>query len=174
MSYKRLARNYADALIAGDPKSVSENIAALAQFADAYADSPELQTALLAPVISLEDKLKAVEVLLDSLKIKGVVRQTVLVLVRNERAFLLPDVVYEAQNIEDEQLARTHVVIETSHDWDKSAQEKFEKGLKIKQARFNWKITPELLGGVRVRIADRVWDGSVRKQIKKIENILTR
>jgi F-type H+-transporting ATPase subunit delta len=48
-------------------------------------------------------------------------------------------------------------------------------GLNAKYGRhlaLDFKITPELLGGIRVKVGSDVWDGSIKARLEALKNAL--
>jgi len=67
---------------------------------------------------------------------------------------------------------RRRVLVETARFLDPSAEEKVRKSLTEKYGEgliFEFRINPDLLGGMKVRIGDDVIDGSVASRIKRLE-----
>ncbi len=67
---------------------------------------------------------------------------------------------------------RRRVMVETARFLDPSAEEKVRKSLTEKYGEgliFEFRINPDLLGGMKVRIGDDVIDGSVASRIKRLE-----
>ncbi len=69
------------------------------------------------------------------------------------------------------EIERSHAVIESAvplEDETRSAvefdlQKKHEGGLTVE-----YKVTPELLGGLRIRVGNDVWDGSVKGRLERL------
>lgn len=70
-------------------------------------------------------------------------------------------------------LAQRHVIIESAQELDKATGENITKKMNAEHGEgltFEYKITPALLGGIRIRKGDDVWDGSVKARLDKIAN----
>ncbi len=69
--------------------------------------------------------------------------------------------------------ARREVVVESSIPLDSNTTVRVTTGLQEKYGHdltFEFKVTPELLGGMRIRVGNDVWDGSVKARIERLSN----
>lgn len=69
--------------------------------------------------------------------------------------------------------ARREVVVESSAALDSNTTVRVTTGLQEKYGHdltFEFKVTPELLGGMRIRVGNDVWDGSVKARIERLSN----
>lgn len=173
MSSSRVARNYADALLANEANA-AELVAQWSAVCDVLAQSTELRAALESPVVSAEARSKAVNVLSEQLKLAPRVTKLLGRLVANGRGAMAHAVLLQAQALLDAREGRTHVVIESAREWSAAERSSFEQSLGVAKARFEWLMIKDLIGGVRVRIGDRIWDGSVRKQLRTLQSVLVR
>lgn len=173
MSSSRLARNYADALL-GSESNAADIIRQWSAVCDLLVQSADVRTALASPVISTAARAQIVDVLAKQLGLVPRVRRLLERLVANGRAAMAVDVRAQAQALLDEREGRTHVVIESAREWAAAERVSFETSLGLGKARFEWTKVQDLIGGVRVRIGDRIWDGSVRKQLRAMQSALVR
>lgn len=68
-------------------------------------------------------------------------------------------------------LERRHVVIESAVELDPVTRERVVSGLVAKYGddlTFEYRITPALLGGLKVRVGNDVWDGSVKGRLDRL------
>jgi len=69
--------------------------------------------------------------------------------------------------------ARREVVVESAVPLDSNTTVRVTQGLQEKYGHdlsFEFKVTPELLGGMRIRVGNDVWDGSVKARIARLSN----
>lgn len=69
------------------------------------------------------------------------------------------------------ELERRRVVVESAAELDSSSRQRVADGLTAKYGEglsFEYLINPDLLGGLRVRVGDDVWDGSVKGRIDRL------
>lgn len=70
-------------------------------------------------------------------------------------------------------LAQRHVLIESATELDSATAENIKNKMVSQHGEgltFEYKINPALLGGIRIRKGDDVWDGSVKAKIDRITN----
>jgi F-type H+-transporting ATPase subunit delta len=67
--------------------------------------------------------------------------------------------------------ARREVVVESSTPLDSNTTVQVTNGLQEKYGHdltFDFKVTPELIGGMRIRVGNDVWDGSVKGRLERL------
>ncbi|MEA3212943.1 MAG: F-type H+-transporting ATPase subunit delta [Chthoniobacter sp.] len=68
-----------------------------------------------------------------------------------------------------------HAVIESAQPLDGALSAQVVNDLKAKYGAnltTEFKVTPELIGGLRIKLGSNVWDGSVRERLDRLENNL--
>ena len=73
------------------------------------------------------------------------------------------------------ELEKRHATVETSSEVDPAIRSEIVANLKSKygndlSTEFN--VDPRLLGGMRVRVGNDVWDGSVRNRLERLQHEL--
>jgi F-type H+-transporting ATPase subunit delta len=74
------------------------------------------------------------------------------------------------------EVAKRHAVVESAAALDKKTTDDLVTNLKSKYGgdlTTEFKVTPELLGGLRIKIGSDVFDGSVRERLNRLETQLT-
>lgn len=69
------------------------------------------------------------------------------------------------------ELERRHVVVESAATLDAAEQQRVVSGLTAKYGSdltFEYRVTPELLGGLKVRVGNDVFDGSVKGRLDRL------
>jgi F-type H+-transporting ATPase subunit delta len=69
------------------------------------------------------------------------------------------------------ELDRRHVVVESAATLDGAEQQRVVSGLVAKYGSdltFEYRVTPELLGGLKVRVGNDVFDGSVKGRLDRL------
>jgi F-type H+-transporting ATPase subunit delta len=69
------------------------------------------------------------------------------------------------------ELERSHAVIESAVALDDATRSAVEFDLQKKHAgglTVEYKVTPELLGGLRVKVGSDVWDGTVKGRLERL------
>lgn len=172
-----IARPYAEAVfrIAKQANALQAWSDALALIAGVYRD-PQMQAAMANPKVSSTD----IEKLLISIcgdRIDAVARNLIQLLVHNRRLAVVGEIreLFEHLKLEDE--GKLDAKISSAYPMD-DAQRNQVVGLL--STRFKRKINatvtvdPELIGGVKVEVGDKVWDASVRGKLQTMAANLTK
>ncbi|HXM38414.1 MAG TPA: ATP synthase F1 subunit delta [Gemmatimonadales bacterium] len=162
-----IARNYAEALFAASPK-FGELIDAVA---GAIKADERIATVLESPRVSKAAKSQILERALKGEAPPEFVRFLQAV-VRRGRQGLLGEIAQEYQVLLDEQLNRVHAGVTLSAEPDakteKQIVERLTKALG-REVRAHFRADPRILGGVVVRVGDRILDGSVRRRLTALQ-----
>lgn len=162
-----IARNYAEALFAaGDQYGPLIDTVAAAVQAD-----ERVQTALESPRVSKAAKSQILERALKGEAPREFVRFLQAV-VRRGRQGLLAEIAQEYQALLDEKLNRVHAGVTLASEPDARTQkqvvERLAKALG-REVRAFFRADPRILGGVVVRVGDRIYDGSVRRRLTALQ-----
>ena len=169
-----IARNYAAALLALARKA--DDLTAWGRMIDDVANAVErddrLRRFLEAPQISAAQKnavlSKAFEDRAPRLFLRFLQR-----LVMNRRQMLIPEIANEYRDLVDEVEGRVHAQVTLAKPIDDEQRTALAHQLThiagqpvVPQVRIN----PNILGGIIVRVGDRVMDGSVRRRLGILRN----
>ena len=162
-----VARNYAEALFpAGDKYGPLIDTVAAAVQAD-----ERVATALESPRVSKAAKSQILERALKGEAPREFVRFLQAV-VRRGRQGLLAEIAQEYQALLDEKLGRVHAGVTLAGEADARTQkqvvERLAKALG-REVRAFFRADPKILGGVVVRVGDRIYDGSVRRRLTALQ-----
>ena len=164
-----IARNYAEALLALAKKS--DDLQGWGRMIDDVATAMERDERLVhfleAPQISADQKnavlSKAFEDRAPRLFLRFLQR-----LVKNRRQMLIPEIANEYRDLVDEVEGRIHAQVTLAKPADEEERSTIARHLTktfgrpvVPQIRVN----PNILGGIIVRVGDRVMDGSVRRRL---------
>lgn len=169
-----IARNYAEVLLilAGRANDLAGWGAMLGEVAIAVQEEKRLKNFLAAPQIAAVEKNAVLEKAFGG-KLPLPMLRFLQKLVLNRRQMLIPEISVEYGNLVDQTEGRVHAQVtvarETS-DADRAA-------IAAQLARATGKtvvphlfVNPDILGGLVVRIGDRVMDGSVRKRLASLRS----
>jgi F-type H+-transporting ATPase subunit delta len=70
-------------------------------------------------------------------------------------------------------LAKRHVIVESAKQLDEATGQSIANKMISQHGdglTFEYKVKPALLGGIRIRKGDDVWDGSVKGRLDKLAN----
>jgi F-type H+-transporting ATPase subunit delta len=163
-----VARNYAEALFALGEKSgrTEEYGALLDAVAHGIAAAPSVEAVLMSPRVT-----KAAKADLLARALSGAPREFVLFLtavVRRGRQGLLSVMSSEYQALVDQKLNRVRAAVTVARPVDEALRQQIAARLSEvigKQVLPHFHEDPGILGGIIVRVGDRVFDGSVRRKM---------
>ncbi len=162
-----VARNYAEALFAaGDTYG-----ALLDAVAGAIQADERIAVALESPRVSKAAKSQILERALKDEAPPEFIRFLQAV-VRRGRQGLLAEIAQEYQVLLDQKLNRVHAGVTLASEADarmqKQVVERLAKALG-REVRAYFRSDPRILGGVVVRVGDRIFDGSVRRRLTALQ-----
>jgi len=172
MIVSRVAYRYAEAVYGALPADVGEE-AVFADFLDLRASirqSRELQLFFASPVISRANKLEAITALFAD-RMHPYVLDVLKLLVEKTREHLIPEIIEAMLELRrkrnNTRLSRVTSAVElTAEQRGKltAALERASKG----GIEADFHVDPAIIGGVTVRIEDKVYDGSIANQLRKL------
>jgi F-type H+-transporting ATPase subunit delta len=169
----RVAKVYAQAIIeaAADAKCVDAVLSELATLArDVLPRVPEAQAVFASPKIAPEEKAA----LIDKIA-KGRLNPTTVnalhVLAKHGRLGILAAVAAAAERLADEREGRQHATFTTAVALDAAEQGRVvadvEKSLAAR-LKPTFRVDPEIIGGLVVRIGDTIYDQSVATSLARL------
>ena len=169
------ARPYAQAAFEeaqklGDLKGWSETLQMLAE-AVSY---PEVRTAVTNPRVSRSQIEKLLEAVIGG-QIKPQQHNFIRVLVENQRALLMPEIVTLFEALKAEAERTVNVEVDSAFELSSAQQDKIASSLKKRLGReikLVCKVNKDLLGGVVIRTGDKVIDGSARTRLNEMASAL--
>ncbi len=170
------ARRYAEAAlsIAERDGSLDDWVNAL-ETAAARLDHAQVMRVLGDPAVAYEDRRRVAEAILGE-AVTGGPRNLVLLLVRRNRIELLPRVAAELRRLWEQRQGIVHAVVTSAaplSDAETEAVRARLAALTGDQVEVELQVDPSLLGGVLVRMGDRLIDGSVRGRLERLRARLT-
>jgi F-type H+-transporting ATPase subunit delta len=165
-----VCRNYAEALLAtGQRHGEVERYADLIEaVAGVIVADPRLHGIFQSPRVPKETKKLLIEHSLAGVAPVPFIR-FLQVVVQRGRQGLLPDIAVEYEQMVDRHLDRIHAVVSTARPVDEKLGAAIAARLSqvfAKNVLPHFRDDPALLGGVVVRVGDRVFDGSLRRKLK--------
>lgn len=162
-----IARNYAEALFAAGA-TYGDLLDAVA---GAISADERIAIVLESPRVSKAAKSQILENALKGEAPREFVRFLQAV-VRRGRQGLLAEIAQEYQVLLDEKLDRVHAGVTLAEEPDARTQkqvvERLTKALG-REVRAYFRSDPRILGGVVVRVGDRIFDGSVRRRLTALQ-----
>jgi F-type H+-transporting ATPase subunit delta len=172
-----IARNYAEALLslakkAGDLDGWGESINGVAM---AIQSDARLRQFLAAPQISATQK-NAVIAKAFAPKLPRMMVLFLQKLVLNRRQLLIPQIANEYNELVDEVEGRLHAQVTLAKEPGAGEPEAIAAQLSRAFARTvvpHISVNPAIIGGIVVRVGDRVMDGSVRRRLTTLRQRVT-
>lgn len=172
-----IARPYAEAVfsLAKETGQLQKWSEMLTLMAGIHADSA-MQAALVNPKVTTADIEKLMLAVCGE-RIDGAARNLIQVLTHNGRLVALPEIrsLYEQLRAEDEGVVEAKISSAFALDG-----RQLEQLVALLSTRYRKKINPsvdvdpELIGGVKVQVGDKVWDASVRGRLQQMAVTLTK
>lgn len=173
-----VARNYAEALFElaladGEPELYCE---ALNEFAGVIEAEKDFQLFLETPLLEPSVKKRVIgDVFAD--RIPARVLHFLYVLIDKRRARVLRQIADEFTALVDEHFGRLLVEITTASEPDEALRADLRErlgSLLEREVIPRYRVDPRLIGGVIVRVGDRIMDGSVRHRLQMLRRSLLR
>lgn len=177
MSQLIVGKRYARALfeVAKERGTIRETEEDLIAAVETIRQNEKLRAVLMHRDFSKAAKLNLLKELFSG-KVSDIVLNTLLVAVDKGREAILTMLPDEYIRLANEALNRTQAVVYSpfplSDEEQKAVAEKFGE-LTGKTVSITNVVQPELLGGIKVRIGDHVYDGSLARKLKELEKTLT-
>ena len=168
-----IARNYAEALLvlARKDNDLDGWGLAINGVATAVESDNRLRNFMAAPQISAAEKNIVIGKAFGGELPKPMVRFLQKV-IQNRRQMLLPQVAEEYGNLVDETSGRVHAQVTVSRETSDADAQMIAAQLSRAFAKTvvpHVSVNPAILGGVVVKVGDRVMDGSVRRRLKTLK-----
>jgi F-type H+-transporting ATPase subunit delta len=173
------ARRYAQALFSLGKKSglpelegYAESLGALRS---ALAASPDLVRAFKNPIFTHEEKKKVIENLAAKLKLKGAIVNFCRLLADKDRLRELEGICDTFSRLLDAEKGVVRGTLLTAVPLDEEKQAAVVKQLEKKAERtlvLEFGVSPEILGGVVLKVGDQVMDASLRAQLSILKDTI--
>ncbi len=168
-----VCRNYAETLLAVAEKErqVERYGELIYAVAGVLAADAKLQGVFMSPRVPKQTKQALIAHALAKVAPTPFIRFLQLVVQRG-RQYLLADIAAEYEQLVDRHLDRVHAVVSTARPVDEKLAAAVRKRLTAvfaKDVLPHFRTDPDLLGGIVVRVGDRVFDGSLRRKLKLLQ-----
>lgn len=176
MSQRTVSRRYANALYeeadeAGRLEDVDDDVFMLRQSLET---NDQLSRFFESPVIPQEKKDKIVRDLLED-RVEALTLRFLRLLIHKDREALTKPILDQYQALRDEHQGIVDARVRVAQPLADEDRETLVNALEAKTGmsiRLHVEEAPELIGGLVIRIGDRVFDGSVRNQLTNLRDRL--
>ncbi|GAB6887315.1 ATP synthase F1 subunit delta [Desulfothermus okinawensis JCM 13304] len=181
MKQEIIAKRYSRALFAigqeEGPEALRKYGAELGAFCDLVESEPILLRIFKNPVIRVEDKKVLIGKILDKIGASKVVKNFFMLLAEKKRLPYILDIRNYYQKLLDlfEGIVRGHLV--TAIDLNDDKKESIRKSLEEKMAKkfvLDFQVDKGILGGVVLKVGDKVYDASLRAQLNILKEKIKR
>lgn len=169
------AQPYANALydVVEDrsPAEIETTVEELAAVADAFEEAPDLQRVLVVPTVPPETKTAILDAVLDALGVSDTTRRFIHVVQRHYRTTHLTDIANTFREVVDREQGRARAHVESAaplDDDDKAELVEAIERLSGSSVVAEFEQNPELLGGFRIRVGSKIFDGSLDAQLDRL------
>jgi F-type H+-transporting ATPase subunit delta len=168
-----IARNYAEALFQlGEKTGQTERFAKLMDaLAEAILTQPAIRVVLESPRVTKERKQAILGSALEDLAPEGFVR-FLGEDVRRGRQGILQAISEQFMGLVDEKFNRVHAGITLAREPDEAMRRTVRSRLGEaigKEVIPHFRTDPDILGGLIVRVGDRIMDGSIRRRMMNLK-----
>jgi F-type H+-transporting ATPase subunit delta len=179
MSIETIARRYAAALADVVIKNGETEIVRneLGQFAVLMTENPQLAEVFRNPAVAFDNKKNVLESLIAKTRPTKTTANFLRVLQRNHRLSDLPVVNERFNAVLEVRAGLVTAEVTTAQPLAAAQQTALQTRLQQltgKRVNLNFKIDPEIIGGVVTRIGSTVYDGSVKNQLQKLKEQMIR
>jgi F-type H+-transporting ATPase subunit delta len=139
------------------------------------AGSKELERAMLSPAVTKTRKSAVIARLAGSLGLHRLIRNFLLVVISRRRIRELAGMLREFEMKVDERLGWIPADIDSARELAAQEREHIERALGTKLGKFiraHYTVDPDLLAGVRVRVASREYDATLRGKLESMRQRL--
>ena len=164
----RYAKAYVDLAIEKDElESAVKNSSSVFLYLE---QNPQVAQKVFSPLVSREDKIAS---LAKAVEGKKSIADMVSLVINKGRAEYLMDILSQVQELYDTIKNVCHVSVFTavalSAEQEKSVEEKMKQATGATTVILHQSVDPSLLGGMKIVVDDRVWDGTVAGRLDEIK-----
>lgn len=173
MSRSAVVRNYAEALLELAAREGEEERYGrlLAEMATSYREEDDVRRFLQTPRVTLDEKKGALREAYGGRAPEPFVRFLLLVLDKGRQG-LLPDLDGAYRELLDEREGRVHAMVTLTEAPGDELEERIRRGLSEAVGRDvlpHFRVDASIVGGIVVRMGDRVMDGSLRRRLADLK-----
>lgn len=169
-----MAGRYAAALfdLAKEQKQLDAVASDFKQLTSLLDQSSDFRRLVLSPVISADDKLKALKVLLAKAGSNPLTTNFLLLIARNRRLFALRDMMRSYVALLSRERGEVTADVATAHPLSEAQLTQLKDVLRVnigKDVQMNTRVDPGLLGGLVVKVGSKMIDSSLRTKLNNLK-----
>jgi F-type H+-transporting ATPase subunit delta len=139
--------------------------------AAAFEQVPDLQRVLVVPTVPPETKTSILDAVLDSLDVSDTIRRFIHVVQRHYRTAHLADIADTFREVVDREQGRARAHVESAAPLDDDEKAELVRAMERLSGSTvvaEFEQNPELLGGFRIRVGSKIFDGSLDAQLDRL------
>jgi F-type H+-transporting ATPase subunit delta len=171
------AQPYAKALLAVVHKDAPDRVEAVAgeldQVAAALKEVPDFHRVLVTPMVPVEAKTTILDSVLDALGTGQPTRRFLHVVQHHYRMEHMADIAAVFRELVDQSLGRVRARVETAIELDEREQHRLIEAISAVEGSAvvaDFASKRELLGGFKLQVGSRVFDGSLAGELARLSN----
>ena len=177
MKTSNVTRRYAQAFfdVAGEEKRYEDCYRELELFTSVLHENHNLHELLVNPVFDKDDKLKVMDLVLRRLDLSLLTANFIRLLVKKRRISGIVDIAEDYRKLMDEAIGIARVQVKTAFALTAELASDLQRQIESltgKIVEMQIEEDRSLLGGVVVRIGDKLYDGSVKVQLNNMMRLL--
>lgn len=175
---KQVNSTYGDALfeLAVEQQQVDSILEELNALLQVLNENEELVQLLVHPEVLKEDKLNMIQNIFQD-RVSDAVMGTLLIVVKNDRSSELPGiceyVIGKMKEYKKIGIASVTSAIELKPEQKARIEQKLIDTTEYKSMEINYVVDASIIGGLIIRIADRVVDSSIKRQLERMSATLS-
>lgn len=172
-----IAKRYARAFfeISDAEKGYEAYYQEMGNFSAVLKENKSLGEFLANPIFAQSDKKAVVETILDQISISPLTANFLKLLVDKRRIDIISDIEGCYRELTDNALRKVRVTVKTAFPLTGESLDRLRAGLEGltgKTVEMTVLEDSALIGGIVVRVGDKLYDGSIRTQLNNIRNLL--
>jgi F-type H+-transporting ATPase subunit delta len=166
-----VAERYARALfdLARETDAVDAARTGLDSFEALMKESPELTRLVRSPVFAADEQIRAIEAVLARAGISGLAANFILLVARNRRLFVLPDMIRSYRSFVAAHRGETTADVTSAEPLSDTQVAALKDALKGvtggRNVMLNRSVDPSLIGGLVVKVGSRMIDTSLKTKL---------
>jgi len=136
---------------------------------------PEVLSALQNPIYPPDLKIEIIEEILKVVKVDPEIERFLKLLVERRRIQYINEIVTMYQELLDEELNIARGEVVTAYPLSEEEKRELEESLKAylkKEVILEPKVDENIIGGLKIRVGDLIFDGTLKTQLNKFKEII--
>jgi len=172
-----VAGRYATALfeLALEEKALEKIETDLNNFGLALDASEDLARLVRSPMFSSEEQGRALEAVLDEVKIDGLTKNFLLLVSKNRRLFAVPGMISAFRALLADHRGEISASVSSATELNDTQVTALKQALKAalgKDVMLDQRVDPSLLGGLTVKVGSRMIDTSLRTKLTRLKHAM--